>query len=46
MPDRQYDRSTQDTGNIVNLGHVNMRIADQHLTTHYYISGLGLWAMA
>ena len=38
----RFDRSAQDLGNIVNLGHVNVRIADQHLATHYYISGLGL----
>src|ERR1700741_3793949 len=42
MADKQYDRSTQDLGNIVNLGHVNVCINDQHLATHYYISGLGL----
>jgi hypothetical protein len=38
----QYDRTTQDLGNIVGLGHVNVRIGDQHLATHYYVSGLGL----
>ncbi|HEY1363079.1 MAG TPA: hypothetical protein VGF60_12625 [Xanthobacteraceae bacterium] len=42
MTDSQFDRSTQDLGNIVNLGHVNVRITDQHLATHYYVSGLGL----
>ena len=42
MADKQYDRSTQDLGNIVNLGHVNVCISDQHLATHYYITGLGL----
>ena len=42
MPDREYDRATQDLGNIVNLGHINVRITDQHLATHYYVSGLGL----
>ena len=38
----QYDRTSQDLGNIVNLGHVNVRITDQHLATHYYVTGLGL----
>ncbi len=33
---------TQDLGNIVNLGHVNVCITDQHLATHYYVTGLGL----
>jgi catechol-2,3-dioxygenase len=42
MADQSYDRSSQDLGNIVNLGHVNLRIADQQLATHYYITGLGL----
>ena len=42
MAEMDFDRSTQDLGNIVNLGHVNVRITDQHLATHYYISGLGL----
>src|SRR3977135_3863577 len=42
MADTQYDRSTQDLGNIVNLGHINVCITDQHLATHYYVTGLGL----
>jgi len=42
MADQQYDRTTQDLGNIVNLGHVNVRITDQHWATHYYVTGLGL----
>jgi hypothetical protein len=42
MTGQQYDRSSQDLGNIVNLGHVNVCITDQHLATYYYISGLGL----
>jgi hypothetical protein len=37
-----YDRAAQDTGNIVNLGHVNVCIDDQHIATHYYVTGLGL----
>ena len=42
MAEKHYDRSTQDLGNIVNLGHVNVCITDQHLATHYYVTGLGL----
>jgi catechol-2,3-dioxygenase len=42
MLDKHYDRAAQDTGNIVNIGHVNVCIADQHLATHYYVTGLGL----
>jgi hypothetical protein len=40
--DKEYDRTTQDLGNIVNLGHINVRITDQHWATHYYVTGLGL----
>ncbi len=42
MLDKQYDRTAQDTGNIVGIGHVNVCITDQHLATHYYVTGLGL----
>jgi hypothetical protein len=42
MPNKQYDRAAQDIGNIVNLGHVNVCISDQHIATHYYVTGLGL----
>jgi len=42
MLEKHYHRAAQDTGNIVNLGHVNVCISDQHLATHYYVSGLGL----
>jgi hypothetical protein len=41
-PEKTFDRTTADIGNIVNLGHVNVNITDQRLGTHYYISGLGL----
>ncbi len=42
MQNKHYDRAAQDIGNIVNLGHVNVCISDQHIATHYYVSGLGL----
>ncbi len=41
MPQPQYDRATQDIGNIIGIGHVNVCIDDQHLATHFYITGLG-----
>jgi hypothetical protein len=37
-----FDRTTEDVGNIVELGHVNTRIPDQQLATIFYVSGLGL----
>lgn len=42
MAEQQYDRTTQDLGNIVEIGHVNVNITDQHLATHFYVTGLGL----
>jgi hypothetical protein len=42
MLERHYDRAAQDIGNIVNLGHVNVAISDQHVATNYYVTGLGL----
>src|ERR1700730_5262100 len=42
MPQKPYDRAAQDMGNIVGIGHVNVCITDQHLATHYYVTGLGL----
>jgi len=38
----EYDRGTEDLGNIVELGHVNVRIPDQKPATLFYVSGLGL----
>ena len=31
-----YDRSIEDLGNIIELGHVNVRIPDQKLATLFY----------
>ncbi len=42
MAQPTFDRTQADLGNIVNLSHVNVNITDQRLSTHYYISGLGL----
>ena len=41
MHNERYDRAAQDTGNVVNLGHVNVCIDDQHVATHYYVTALG-----
>jgi hypothetical protein len=38
----RFDRTEEDVGNIVELGHVNLRVPDQRLATLFYISGLGL----
>ncbi|MCX7381681.1 MAG: hypothetical protein NT133_09770 [Alphaproteobacteria bacterium] len=37
-----FDRTTQDIGNIVEFGHVNVRVPDQRLATIFYVMGLGL----
>jgi hypothetical protein len=42
MQERPYDRSTEDIGNIVGLGHVNTAIPRQRLSTLFYVTGLGL----
>jgi hypothetical protein len=42
MDQPRYDRTAEDVGNIVGLGHVNTAIADQQLATLFYASGLGL----
>lgn len=38
---RQYDRTTQNVGNIVHLEHYNCVIDDQRLATLFYVVGLG-----
>jgi len=37
-----FDRSQEDLGNIVELGHVNVRVPDQAQAVAFYIMGLGL----
>jgi hypothetical protein len=37
-----YDRSMEDTGNIIAFEHVNTRVPDQLLATIFYLTGLGL----
>lgn len=38
----RYDRRAEDVGNIVEFGHVNLRVPDQQLATVFYVMGLGL----
>ena len=38
----QLDRAREDTGNIVSLEHVNVRVPDQARATDFYITALGL----
>ncbi len=37
-----FDRRTEDIGNIVEFGHVNLRVADQPTALLFYVTGLGL----
>jgi catechol 2,3-dioxygenase-like lactoylglutathione lyase family enzyme len=37
-----FNRTTQDVGNIVEFGHVNISVPDQELSIVFYIMGLGL----
>jgi catechol 2,3-dioxygenase-like lactoylglutathione lyase family enzyme len=37
-----FDRRTQDVGNIVEFGHVNVRVPDQQAAIVFYVMGLGL----
>jgi catechol 2,3-dioxygenase-like lactoylglutathione lyase family enzyme len=38
----RFDRTQEDLGNIVELGHVNVTVPDQTKATAFYIMGLGL----
>ena len=37
-----FDRTAEDVGNIVELGHVNVLVPDQLKATSFYLTGLGL----
>ena len=39
---RLYDRRTEDIGNIVEFGHVNVRVPNQQQAITFYVMGLGL----
>ena len=41
-PEAVFDRSTEDVGNIVEFGHVNVRVPDQQMAIVFYVMGLGL----
>ena len=41
MAESDYDRSTEDVGNIVMLEHVNLTVADQGIAALFYVTGLG-----
>jgi hypothetical protein len=41
-PTLQFDRTTEDVGNIVEFGHVNLRVPDQQIAIMFYVMGLGL----
>jgi hypothetical protein len=38
---KQFDRASEDLGNVVGLEHVNVTVPDQRLATLFYITGLG-----
>jgi catechol 2,3-dioxygenase-like lactoylglutathione lyase family enzyme len=38
----RFNRATQDVGNIVEFGHVNLRVPDQQQALIFYVMGLGL----
>lgn len=40
--DARWDRTTEDLGNIVEFGHVNVTVPDQGRAISFYVSGLGL----
>lgn len=41
-PATRFDRRTEDIANIVEFGHVNLRVPDQQLAIVFYVMGLGL----
>src|ERR1700749_2855432 len=42
MTKPQFDRTVEDLGNIVELGHVNVTVPDQSKAIAFYLMGLGL----
>jgi hypothetical protein len=42
MVQPKFDRTAEDLGNIVELGHVNVTVPDQSKAIAYYLMGLGL----
>jgi catechol-2,3-dioxygenase len=42
VSEQRYDRSADDVGNLVEIGHVNVNIANQADATDFYVTALGL----
>jgi catechol 2,3-dioxygenase-like lactoylglutathione lyase family enzyme len=42
MKQTVFNRATEDVGNIVEFGHVNIRVPDQQCAVIFYLMGLGL----
>jgi catechol 2,3-dioxygenase-like lactoylglutathione lyase family enzyme len=42
MVQQRFDRTADDIGNLVEIGHVNVNIADQLAATDFYVTALGL----
>jgi catechol-2,3-dioxygenase len=42
MAQQRFDRTADDIGNLVEIGHVNVNIADQLAATDFYVTALGL----
>ena len=38
---REFDRSAEDIGNILNIEHINLTVPDQQIAALFYVSGLG-----
>lgn len=41
MAKREFNRASQDVGNIIAMEHVNVTVPDQALATMFYVNGLG-----
>lgn len=41
MSGREFDRTTQDVGNVLLLEHLNLTVPDQELAALFYVTGLG-----
>ena len=42
MGEQRYDRTVDDVGNLVEIGHVNLSVTSQQEATDFYVSALGL----
>jgi len=42
MNGQRYDRAVDDVGNLVEIGHLNVNVADQLKSTDFYVTALGL----